>query len=78
MKALFGTVSLLVALAIVGLIAVRQMRAAPPAATGTAPSPLAAGTPAHEQSRALQQRVTDDVARALEQGAAARREADEP
>ena len=84
MKALFGTVSLLIVLAVVGLVAVRQTRTALPtagsAALGGAALPSLAGASAtpREQSQQLQQRVVGDVARALEQGAAARRHADEP
>ncbi|MEO7150876.1 MAG: hypothetical protein ABIX46_04070 [Burkholderiaceae bacterium] len=84
MRAIFGVVSLLIVLAIVGMVAVKQMKsssqamsaAAVPATTvqtgAAAPSPVPAGN-VREQSQQLQQRVRDDVARALEQGAAARR-----
>ena len=82
MKALFGIVSLLVALAVVGVLAARSIHgtaavgiaSAPAAAPPTAPraAPLAETATLHEQSQRLQQRVADDVARALEQGAAAR------
>ncbi len=78
MKAIFGVASLLVVLAIVGLMAARQMRASGPAmaqaaALGTAPLPAASAS-VREQSQQLQQRVKDDVARALEQAAASRQE----
>jgi len=68
MRAIFGVVSLLVVLAIVGLMAKKQLQAvnavsAPAAATGSA-----AGTP-QERSQQVQQRVQQDVQRALEQGA---------
>lgn len=89
MKALFGVVSLLVALAIVGLLAVRQLKAVgqigtpPPAAAATTPPELASlpalagsGT-VREQSVQLQKRVGDDVAKALSQGAAARQQESE-
>lgn len=77
MKALFGIVSLLVALAVVGLLVARQLQAvAPSVAPGAAG---AAGVPAfvasgnvREQSQQLQRKVQDDVVKALEQGAAAR------
>jgi hypothetical protein len=81
MKALFGVVSLLVVLAVVGILATRQLKAvsqmgsspAVAAATGVAPSSAAAaGQTVREQSQQLQQRVGDDVKKALEQGAAAR------
>lgn len=86
MKTLFGVVSLLVVLAAVGLVAARQLRTALPvpavpadsAAPGMAAVPsLAASASVRQQAQQLQQRVGDDVARALEQGAAARREAAE-
>jgi hypothetical protein len=81
MKALFGVVGLLVVLAIVGLIAARQLKSG--TLTGGATS-LAAGARAasvldtapgmtvQQTSQSAQQKVRDDVARALEQGAAAR------
>ncbi|MEP7102423.1 MAG: hypothetical protein ABI781_18070 [Burkholderiales bacterium] len=87
MRALFGVVSLLVALAIVGLVAVKQLKAvgktgAPPAASQAdlpaVPQMSGSGTVA-DQSRELQKRVADDVAKAMNQGAAARKEeADKP
>jgi hypothetical protein len=82
MKALFGVVSLLVALAIVGLVVVKQMKAtrlvAAPAAdaAGLPAAPMMSGSGAlREQSQQLQSKVAQDVAKALEQGAAARRDA---
>ncbi len=82
MKAMFGVVSLLVALAIVGLVVVKQMKAtglvAAPAAEAAglpaAPAMSGSGTP-REQSQQLQNKVAQDVAKALEQGAAARQDA---
>lgn len=81
MRAIFGVVGLLVALAIVGMLAVKQLKATGqsiadvrPAGAGAASGPQS-GT-VREQSRQLQQRVQSDVTRALEQGAAARK--DEP
>jgi hypothetical protein len=84
MRALFGAVSLLVVLAIVGILAVKQMTAVSSsvgsagqsaAASGAAAVPPAPSTTnVREQSRQLQQRVKDDVTKALEQGAAARQE----
>lgn len=72
MRALFGVVSLLVVLALVGLLAAKQLKTvAPPSTT---PGASAAGTP-REQVQQIQQQVKDDVARALEQGAASRAEA---
>ncbi len=73
MRAIFGVVSLLVVLAIVGLLAVKQLKAVgPPAAvTGTTPTTRADASSdnAREQAQRLQQKVRDDVAKALEQGA---------
>ena len=68
MKAMFGVVSLLIALAIVGFLAARQLRTtAPSAASGTV----------REQSQQIQQKVKDDVAKALQQGAALRKDTPE-
>lgn len=77
MKALFGAVSLLVALAIVGLIAVRQMKAIGHVGAGTttqaglpdAPAIAGSGT-VSQQAKQLENKVADDVAKALAQGAA--------
>jgi hypothetical protein len=82
MKALFGVVSLLVALAIVGLVVVKQMKAtglvAAPAAeaAGLPAAPMTPGSGAlREQSQQLQNKVASDVAKAMAQGAAARADA---
>ena len=75
MRAVFGVVSLLVVLAVVGVLVTKQLKAtsravssaavqAAPGAASVAP----AGT-VREQSQQLQQQVTSDVAKALEQGA---------
>ena len=77
MRALFGVVSLLVVLAIVGFIAARQLRATGPAiGAALPPSSTTASAPAtvREHSRQLQQQVQSDVVKALEAGAAARRD----
>ena len=81
MRAIFGVVSLLVALAVVGVLLMRQLRAtgqavgaALPTEAGTAASAGAAPPPLREQTQQLQQRVKSDVTKALEQGAAARKE----
>ena len=79
MKAIFGVVSLLVALAIVGLVAVKQLKAvgqvaAPEASSAgvpLAPSMAGSGT-VREQAQQLQNKVAADAVKALEQGAAAR------
>lgn len=84
MKAMFGLVSLLVALAIVGLIAVKQLKAigktgAPAATSADAPAaPQMSGSGTiRDQSRELQNRVANDAVKALNQGAAARQEQSE-
>ena len=74
MKAIFGVVSLLIVLAIGGVVMTKQLKAVgqvPVAAAGDAVVPgggVASGN-AREQSQQLQQKVRDDVAKALEQGA---------
>ena len=83
MRALFGVVGLLLTLAIVGIVAVKQLNAvgrsvgAAPgasASSSTAPSTTPAGNVA-EQSRQLQDKVRSDVVKSLEQGAARNDEA---
>ena len=80
MRALFGIASLLVVLAIVGILAMKQMKAVN-GSVGSAAATLPSGaTPmaspgaetgnVREQSLQLQQRVTNDVAKSLQQGAA--------
>jgi hypothetical protein len=85
MRALFGVVSLLVALAIVGLIAVKQLKAV--GHTGTAPASAEAGVPVvpqmsgsgtvRQQAQQLENKVANDVAKAMNQGAEQRREESE-
>ena len=82
MKAIFGVVSLLVALVIGGLVIVKQMKAVGHAG---APAAAVAGQPAEpalsgsgtlsDQSQQLQRKVANDVAKAMEQGASARQDA---
>jgi hypothetical protein len=85
MKAMFGMVSLLIALAIVGFLAARQLKTAAPSATsgataaaaataGVALPDVAASGTVREQSQQIQQKVKDDVAKALQQGAAERKD----
>ena len=83
MRALFGLVGLLLTLAIVGIVAVKQLNAvgrsvgAAPGASATS-STAASTTPAGnvaEQSRQLQDKVRSDVVKSLEQGAARNDEA---
>ena len=79
MKALFGVVSLLVALAIVGLIAAKQLKAVgkvgSPATTGegvpAVPQMSGSGT-VRDQSRELQNKIANDAIKAMNQGAEAR------
>ena len=86
MKALFGVVSLLIALAIVGLVAVKQLRAVGKAGAPATAQPDIAAVPQlsgsgslPEQSRELQKKVADDAVKAMSQGTAARKdEADKP
>ena len=77
MRAIFGVVSLLVVVAIVGLLASRQLKAvnssvasaaAQAVPTGASAAPAPTGT-VREQSQQLQQRVANDVVKAMEQGA---------
>ena len=88
MKAMFGVVSLLVALCIVGLLAVRQLKAVGHAGAGAASAsaaPTLDGTPAvpamsgsgtvREQAVQLQNKVAADAIKAMNDGAAARSEA---
>jgi metal-dependent amidase/aminoacylase/carboxypeptidase family protein len=85
MKAMFGVVSLLIALAIVGFLAARQLRTAAPSASSAATAAAAAtagvvlpdvsaSATVREQSQQIQQKVKDDVAKALQQGAAPRKD----
>ena len=71
MKAMFGVVSLLVALAIVGFLAARQLKTAAPSAQTAG---VAASGTVREQAQQVQQQVRDDVTKALQQGAAARKD----
>jgi len=85
MRGIFGAVALLVVLAIVGVLAMKQLRAVngpvgaslPPAQGGdvAAAAAIIASTAA-AQSTQLKQRVGDEVGRALEQGAARTEAAD--
>ena len=87
MKALVGVVSLLIALALVGLIAIRQLKAV--GHVGGTSSTNESGVPAvpqmsgsgtvREQAVQLENKVANDVAKALNQGAAARQaDSDKP
>ncbi len=78
MRAIFGVVSLLVVLAIIGILAKKQLQAVhnvgaslPPAQTSADGTPTAApaASTVRAQSQQMQQRVVDDVNKALQQGA---------
>ncbi len=74
MRALFSLVGLLVVLAIVVLIAKKQLQAVAPLAlpatpmTSTAPAGGAAST-VQEQARGVQQKVLQNINQSLQQGA---------
>ena len=81
MKALFGVVSLLIALAIVGLVAVKQLKAvghvgaASPANADVPAVPQMSGSgTVRQQARQLENKVADDVVKAMNQGAESRKE----
>ena len=74
MKATFGLVSLLIALAIIGVVINKQLKAVGKvpvvAAEGSVSQGSAASGTVREQSQQLQEKVRSDVVKALEQGAA--------
>jgi hypothetical protein len=76
MRAVFGAVSLLVVLALVAFLAARQLKSAAPIVAVPRADAASTPTPGNvaEQVRQAQQQVGADVAKALEQGAAARNE----
>jgi hypothetical protein len=81
MRALFGVVSLLVVLAIVGLIGVKQLTAVGHVAATSTPQPDVAQVPAmsgsgtvNEQAVQLENKVANDVVKAMNQGAQARQD----
>lgn len=87
MRALFGVVGLLVVLAVVGLLAVKQLGAAghgasaSPRANPDLPQiPQMSGSgSARQQAEQIENKVAADVAKAMSQGAAAHKEeADKP
>jgi hypothetical protein len=70
MRALFSLVGLLVVVAIIMLVAKKQLQAVAPAVVPAAPASAGAAAPTvQEQSRGAQQKVLQDVNRALDQGA---------
>ena len=73
MRALFSLVGLVIVLAIIAMIVKKQLQAVTPAVVPSAPAATAGAAPTlPEQSRAAQQKVLQDVNRALQQGAASR------
>jgi hypothetical protein len=72
-KAMLGVVSLLLALAIGGLLMTRQLKSQAPAAA--APSVAASGS-VRAQAKQLEDQAASDVAKALQQGAARNADAD--
>ena len=84
MKAMFGVVSLLVALAIVGLIAARQLKAVGHAGVAAsmpegvpAPPAMSGSGSVREQAVQLENKVANDAINAMNRGAASRAEATE-
>lgn len=87
MRAVLGVVSLLLVLAVVGVLAMKQLKAVdksvgaglPPATATDAPAAAAPAStvPARvQQTQQTQQRVSAEVGKALEQGAARTEAAD--
>jgi len=75
MKATFGLVSLLIALAIIGVVINKQLKAVGKVPVVAADGSVSQGNAAasgtvREQSQQLQEKVRSDVVKALEQGAA--------
>lgn len=71
MRAVLGMVGLVVVLAIVGLAAWRQLSA-------VSAAPAAAGAPAREGPRQVEERARAELSRALEAAASATRERADP
>ena len=85
MRAALGIVSLLVVLAIVGLVSTRQLRAvghvdpsAMTAAGVVAPLPVPPNATPQQQANQIEQKVLNDVNKALSQGAARPDESERP
>lgn len=72
MRAVFGIVGLLVALAIVGIVVKKQLQATGQSVGAIAPA--ASGGNVAAQSQRIQQQIQSDVTKALEQGAAQRQD----
>ena len=71
MRAIFSIVSLLVVLAIVGVLVKRQLQATGQTVGAVAPAASGAANVV-EQSRQVQQQIKSDIGKALQQGADAR------
>jgi len=69
MRALFSLAGLLVVVVVVMLLAKKQLQAVAPSVAPAPPSSAGAAPTVQEQSRGVQQKVLQDVGRALEQGA---------
>jgi len=67
MKALFGGVSLLIALALVGVLASRQLKATTQVAAPATSSNTATPLTVKQQSTQVQEQVRNDIAKAVEQ-----------
>jgi hypothetical protein len=73
MKAAFGIVSLLVALAIVAVLVSQQLRAVKPVAEPSSTAPYPDHGPATTESpKQLPQKMRDDVSKSMQDAAAAR------
>jgi len=70
MRAVFSLVGLVIVLAIIAMTAKKQLQAVAPAVVPPAPATAGGPPTVPEQARAAQQKVLQDVNRALEQGAA--------
>jgi sorbitol-specific phosphotransferase system component IIA len=73
MKGVFGVVSLLVVLVVIGVVAVKQLRSVGHVSvepTGGVNAAAPGGATVPEQAQRLQDKVRSDVLKALEQGAA--------
>jgi hypothetical protein len=70
MRALFSLAGLLVVVVVVMLLAKKQLQAVAPSVAPATATPAGPAPTVPEQSRGAQQKVLQDVGRALEQGAA--------
>ena len=70
MRAIFGVLTLLLALAVVAVLVRQQLRASSPDRPATTGGPAAVGAATGVPGAAEQQKVREDVNRLLQQGAA--------